>query len=247
MKPSLYDVTVAHVRRGDPPHSFAHRMYYWLVDLDELPMLPRWLRPFARFDPRDHFAPDAPGDIRSKVDEWLAGRGIDLDGGRVLMLANARVLGYVFNPITVYWCHRRDGEPVCVVAEVHNTYRGRHAYLLHPDERDEAMADKEFFVSPFQPAEGRYRMHLPRPGNLLTMTVSLRHGGRTALTATLRGVRRPATVGRVARTVLARPLVPQRIALLIRRHGVALWARGAAVTTPTTLTTPRVAGGKLHG
>ena len=71
--------------------------------------------------------------IRRNLDRWLAAHGVDLHGGRVVMLAQARVLGYVFNPLTVYWCHGPDGALACVVAEVHNTYGERHCYLLRPD------------------------------------------------------------------------------------------------------------------
>lgn len=240
MTAALYDATVAHVRRSDPPYSFAHRMHLWLADLDDLPRLPRWLRPFARFDGRDHFAPGEPGDIRSKLDSWLAARDVDLRGGRVVMLASARVLGYVFNPITVYWCHTPDGALACVVAEVHNTYRGRHAYLLQPGE--ELRADKEFYVSPFQPRTGEYRMHLPRPDALLALSVVLEHGGETLLAATLRGVRRPIGPRTLVRYLLGRPFQPQRVAALIRRHGVALWRRRAPITARTAHDT-----GACHG
>ena len=109
MTAALYDATVAHVRRIDPPHAFAHRIYLWLIDLDAPPRLSWWLRPFARFDSRDHFRAGDPAGIRVKLDAWLAGRGVDLKGGKVVMLAGARVLGYAFNPITVYWCHDPEG------------------------------------------------------------------------------------------------------------------------------------------
>ncbi|SFB38413.1 hypothetical protein SAMN05216266_109253 [Amycolatopsis marina] len=238
----LYDSTVAHVRRIDPPASFAHRMYLWLVDLDVPQALPGWLRPFARFDGRDHFDPEQPGGIRAKLDAWLATRGVDLQGGRVLMLASARVLGHVFNPITVFWCHRPDGALECVVAEVHNTYRGRHAYLLRPDAEDRASADKEFYVSPFQSIDGHYRMHLPEPDSRLIATVVLRTGaGDTALAAIVRGVRRPATIRWLVRMLLARPFVPHRVAALIRWHAIGLWARGA----PRPQSISRA--GELHG
>ncbi|WP_033262571.1 DUF1365 domain-containing protein [Amycolatopsis vancoresmycina] len=240
---ALYDATVAHVRRIDPPHAFAHRVYLWRVDLDDLPRLPWWLRPFARFDRRDHFAAADPRGIREKLDAWLAERGVDLRGGRVVMLAAARVLGYVFNPISVYWCHDDGGRLACVVAEVHNTYGGRHAYLLHPDDAGRARAAKEFYVSPFQEMDGEYRMRLPRPEALLDLTVALRRGNSTPLVATLRGVRRPVNPRWLARLVLARPLLPQRVSALIRRHGVTLWLRKAAVVPRT----PQNAGGQLHG
>ncbi|EOD64135.1 hypothetical protein H480_33370 [Amycolatopsis vancoresmycina DSM 44592] len=243
MTNALYDATVAHVRRIDPPHAFAHRVYLWRVDLDDLPRLPWWLRPFARFDRRDHFAAADPRGIREKLDAWLAERGVDLRGGRVVMLAAARVLGYVFNPISVYWCHDDGGRLACVVAEVHNTYGGRHAYLLHPDDAGRARAAKEFYVSPFQEMDGEYRMRLPRPEALLDLTVALRRGNSTPLVATLRGVRRPVNPRWLARLVLARPLLPQRVSALIRRHGVTLWLRKAAVVPRT----PQNAGGQLHG
>ncbi len=239
----LYDATVAHVRRIDPPHSFAHRICVWLIDLDAPPRLSWWLRPFARFDSRDHFRPGDPASIRAKLDDWLATRGVDLKGGKVVMLAGARVLGYAFNPITVYWCHDPQGSLECVVAEVHNTYGGRHAYLLRPDEAGNSRADKEFYVSPFQRMDGEYRMHLPHPESLLALSVSLHQSGTTPLVATLRGVRRPANPRWLARMVLARPLLPQRVSGLIRRHGVALWLRKA----PVTARTPQNAGGQLHG
>lgn len=243
MTNALYDATVAHVRRIDPPHAFAHRVYLWRVDLDDLPRLPWWLRPLARFDPRDHFAAGDPRGIREKLDAWLAGRGVDLRGGRVVMLAAARVLGYAFNPISVYWCHDPGGRLECVVAEVHNTYGGRHAYLLHPDAAGVSRAAKEFYVSPFQEMDGEYRMRLPHPEALLDLTVALRRGTTTPLVATLRGVRRPVNPRWLARLVLARPLLPQRVSALIRRHGVTLWLRKAAVVPRT----PQNAGGQLHG
>lgn len=245
MTAALYDATVAHVRRIDPQYAFAHRISMWLVDLDEPPKFPWWLRPFARFDSRDHFAADDPASIRAKLDAWLAGRGVRLRGGPVRMLTGARVLGYAFNPITVYWCHDPEGALECVVAEVHNTYRGRHAYLLRPDDDGNARADKEFYVSPFQGPDGEYRMRLPHPEALLALTVMLHQGDQTPLVATLRGVRRPADPLRLARAVLSRPLLPRRVTALIRRHGVTLWLRKAPVAKRTQDTGN--AGGRPHG
>src|SRR6185437_15518137 len=144
--PALYDAVVVHSRREPIHRTFRHRICLWLVDLDHLPDPPRWARPFGRFDAADHLgSPDRS--IRDNVDAWLGARGIDLTGGRVLMLANARALGHVFNPITLYWCWRADSDLECVVAEVHNTYGERHCYLLRPDPRGRADVDKAFYVS----------------------------------------------------------------------------------------------------
>jgi uncharacterized protein len=222
--PALYDARVRHVRHRALDRSFAHAVYLWLVDLDDLPDLPRGLRPFARFSARDHLG-DPARTIRENLDAWLARQGVDLRGGRVLMLAHARVLGHVFNPITVYWCHDDGGALRCVVAEVHNTYGERHCYLLHPDAEGRAEVDKDFYVSPFLSVDGRYRMSLPLPGERLAVAVALRQEGRTALAATVVGERRAATPAALVRMLLRHPLVTRRTSALIRRHGIALWLR----------------------
>ncbi|GGM68367.1 DUF1365 domain-containing protein [Lentzea pudingi] len=215
----IYDVLITHQRRELLDRTFSHRAYMWLVDLDGLPRLPLWARPFARFQARDHLgSPDRT--IRENLDEWLAGRGIDLGGGQVLMLANARVLGYVFNPLSVYWCHDASGELVCVVAEVHNTYGGRHCYLLRTDDKGRASVDKEFYVSPFLEVDGHYVMRLPKPGDQLSVTIALRQNGKTTFSATMKGERSSGL-----RMLLRRPLMPQRVSALIRRHGIALYLR----------------------
>ncbi|GAA1197434.1 DUF1365 domain-containing protein [Prauserella alba] len=227
--PALYDVVVTHTRHVGLARSFRNHLYTWLVDLDRLPRLPWWLRPFAGFDARDHLgAKDEP--IRRNLDRWLAARGVRLDGGRILMLAHARVLGYVFNPITVYWCHFRDGRQACVVAEVHNTYGQQHRYLLSPDPDGRAEADKQLYVSPFLPGHGRYRMRLPRPAERLAVRVQLGDDGKQLLSATMTGTREPATNRALVRMLLRRPFVPQRVSASIRRHGVALWLRRVPIT-----------------
>jgi uncharacterized protein len=221
---ALYEATVRHLRRQTIERGFTHRVYYWLVDLDGLPALPGWMRPFAGFAARDHLG-DPARTIRQNLDAYLATHGVDLQGGRVLMLANARVLGYVFNPLTVYWCHRADGTLECVVAEVHNTYRERHCYLLRTDAAARAETAKDFYVSPFLTVAGDYRMVLPVPDDRLRISITLRQRGDTALVAAVTGTRRPATPAALARMLLRHPLLPQRTSALIRRHGIALWLR----------------------
>ena len=99
------------------------------------------------------------------------------------------------------------------------------------------------YVSPFQSLAGEYRMHVPKPEALRTVSVALRQDGETPLTATLRGVRRPASNRWLVRMLLARPLVPQQVAALIRKHGIVLWLRKA----PLAPRTPETVGGRLNG
>lgn len=225
---ALYECVVAHARTARVRHAFRHRTYLWLVDLHRLPRLPWPLRPLARFDRRDHFAGTASS-IRDGLERFLAVHGVDLDGGRVLMLAHARVWGHVFNPLTLYWCHDRSGVLVCVVAEVHNTYRQRHCYLLRTDERGRAEVAKEFYVSPFFPVDGAYRMRLPEPGERLDLTVQLMREGGAQFTATVRGARRAATPWRVLAAAVRHQWSTAAVSAGIRRHGIHLLLRGLPV------------------
>ncbi|MEU6841204.1 DUF1365 domain-containing protein [Streptomyces sp. NPDC046716] len=226
--PALYDVAVVHVRTAPQRYTLRHRTYMWLIDPDRPPELPFLLRPLARFDPRDHFTGRAPT-LRAGLDGFLAEHGVDLEGGEVRMFAHARVLGYVFNPLTLYWCHGPDGALRCVVAEVHNTYGGRHGYLLYPDGTGRATTGKEFYVSPFFPVDGRYRMRLPAPGGRVDLTVQLEREGGRPFTATVRGTRRDARARTLLRLAARRPLSTLAVSAAIRLHGVRLYLRGLPV------------------
>lgn len=224
----LYECVVAHARSAPLHHSFRNRTYLWCVDLDRIPVLPLPLRALARFDPRDHFAGSSPT-IRAGLEVFLRHHDVDLGGGRVVMLAHARVLGYVFNPLSVFWCHDASGVLVCVVAEVHNTYGQRHCYLLRTDGLGRAQADKEFYVSPFFAVEGHYRMRLPLPAERLALTVHLETEGGRPFTATIRGRARPATARALLGAAARRPWSTAAVWAGIRRHGIHLLLRGLPV------------------
>src|SRR4051794_10193574 len=129
----------------------------WLVDTDDTDAaFPRWLRPLVSIRAEDHFAADDPRPLTAKVRHYLAENDLPWTAHRVLMLANARSLGYVFDPLTTYFCLAEDGTLEGVLAEVHNTYGERHCYPLDVAAQQPATVDKEFYVSPFFAVEGRY-------------------------------------------------------------------------------------------
>jgi DUF1365 family protein len=239
---SLYEVDIAHVRVDPVRHDVRHRGYLWYVDLDDLPRH-GWL---ARFDADDHMG-DPAVTLRANVESFLADNGIVPDGGRITMLTGARSLGYAFNPLTVYWCADGDDALRCVVAEVHNTYGQRHRYLLRTDDAGRAETAKAFYVSPFNPVDGYYRMSLPRPGETLALTITLHRPGARPFTASVRGVRRAATRRAVVATALRHPFETWAVRALITAHGIALWRKGLVVQPrpdqPADRPTPWAAGG----
>ncbi len=226
---SLYDCQVSHTRTTPLTNRFRYGSYLWLVDVDDLPRLRGPLRWLAEFRTADHLD-GGPGSIRQNVDAFLSAHDIDLAGGQVRMLASARVFGHVFNPLSVYWCHDRSGRLVSVLAEVHNTYRGRHVYLIQPDVNGLAEVDKDFYVSPFEPATGaRYRMSLPEPGERLALTITLHRPGAAPFVAGVQGRRRPATLREVFRMSARHPLAPLVVTARIRWQGIRLVLRGLPI------------------
>jgi uncharacterized protein len=221
----LYECTITHVRTAPLRNVFTYRSYQWLVDLDHLPRLGPGLRLLAGFDARDHFGDPGRG-IRENLDGFLREHDIDLGGGQVLMLTHARVLGYVFNPLTVYWCHRADGTLACVVAEVHNTYGQRHAYLLHTDDRGRAEVAKQFYVSPYYPVDGSYRMSVPEPGARLALSIVLRRPDGHSFAASVHGQGVPASARALIGIAVRHPWSTVVVAVRIRWQGVKLYLRG---------------------
>ena len=170
---------------------------------------------------RDHVG---PGDsIRENVDTLLADHGLSCD--RVVMVCNARSFGHVFNPLSLHYCLAADGSVVAVVAEVHNTYGGRHAYVLETDAEGRASTDKQFYVSPFHEVEGSYDMRLPLPGEELRVDLTYSRPGARPFVAAVRGTRLPATRRNVLRAAVRHPLSTRLVAARIRVQGIRLWLR----------------------
>ncbi len=228
--PAIVEGTVGHTRRTPLRHTFRNRIYQWLVDLDDLPRMPRWLRPFSTFSAADHLG-DPHRSIRHNVDAFCALHGVDLSGGRVLMLANARVLGHTFDPLSVFWCLDSGGDLACIVAEVHNTYGERHAYFLQPDATGCSRTDKAFYVSPFFTVDGSYDLQFTLGSSSVSSSIVLRQGGVAVFGATFDGTPQRARSRRLVRLILTQPLMTHRVSLLIRIHGVWLWMRRLPVVS----------------
>ena len=219
---------LVHHRRLRPfTYEFSHRTTMWLVDAAEpnAAFSRRWLRPFASIRSEDHFAADDDRPLITKVRSFLDAQELPWTAHRVLVLANARSLGYVFDPLTTYFCFDAQGELEGVLAEVHNTYGERHCYPL-PVDRRRASTDKTFYVSPFFAVEGRYDITTKMTDDQVAVAISLTSpDGGTLFTAAVHGDLEPATRGRTLKRVAANPLPSQRVSALIRWHGIRLWLR----------------------
>jgi uncharacterized protein len=213
--PALYEANVSHSRRSPMRHDFRYRVAYWLVDFDRLPYPRGVAGRCIGVSQEDHI------DIRS----FLLERGIT--AARVVMLSGARILGHAFDPISVFWCYDQSGTQCAVVAEVHNTYGGRHGYLLNSAEEDVAQVPKRMYVSPFNRVDGTYHIRVSSPGSTVSVSVSLERVGQEPFTAILCGTRRPMTMIAVVGSMFR--VSGARTRLLIQWEALRLWRRGLTV------------------
>ncbi len=224
--PARVRAEVTHGRSHPFSYGFRHGTTMWLVDAAKPEAaFPRWLRGLASLRAEDHFAESDPRPLLEKVRGFLAAQEVPWSAYRVLVLANARSLGYVFDPLTTYFCFDAEGRLEGVLAEVHNTYGERHCYPLEVADGSAAEVDKEFYVSPFFAVEGRYDIRTRLTGDLVAVSISLTQGERTVFTAAVHGVLEPATRRRTVLAVARNPIPSQRVAALIRWHGIRLWLR----------------------
>lgn len=224
-----------HGRRGAVAHGFSHSVDYLLLDA-EAPVRRPWLFGRNRWGlftlrDRDHGGPPGQGRGARWVRDALAERGID-PGGAIWLLAQPRILGHVFNPVSFWLCHDPEDRLRVVIAEVTNTFGDRHSYLCHRDDLapitsgDVLAARKVFHVSPFQPLSGDYAFRFDIGRAAIAIRIEYRTGDER-LVATLTGPRRPLTTGAMIGAALRRPLGSRRVLALIHWQALRLWWKGA--------------------
>ncbi len=232
---ALYRGTVRHTRLRPFHHDFEYRVFYGLFDLDELDDIDNDLRFFSvgrfnlfGFDRADHGPADGSA-LRPWVERVLAAAGVDLEGGRIRLLAFPRILGYVFNPLSVWYCHGPGGELRAVLHEVRNTFGDRHTYVVPVG--DGAMThrfDKELHVSPFNDMDETYRFTITEPGDRLAVAIEQADvAGDTFFRAGLRLSRLPLTDRNLATLFLTHPLLTLKVIGGIHWQALRLWLKGA--------------------
>lgn len=165
--------------------------------------------------------------LKHRVVAYLSTRGIDLTGGRVLLVTLPRVLGYLFNPVSFYFCYDRTGTPLAALAEVTNTFKEMKPYLLGPEAQAggafRLRVPKHFYVSPFSDVDVAFDFQVRAPGDRLSIQIDDYVGTARTLTSTLTGPRQPLTDRRLAWFTLKYPLITLKVISLIHWHALRLW------------------------
>ena len=233
MTSALYRGEVMHRRLRPRAHRLRYRLFSLYLDLDELDGLSARLRLFAcnRFAPlafhaRDHLA-GTNEPLRAQIARLLAEAGIAWDGGSIRVLAMPRLLGFVFNPLSVWFCFRRDGGLGAIVYEVNNTFGERHCYIL-PAAGDGAVRQdcaKAFHVSPFLPMELDYTFRVGPPAERLALGITVSDRDGPLLTAIHTARRRALTDAELARALVAYPLLTLKVVAAILWEAARLWIK----------------------
>lgn len=184
--PASYRTWFSYSGQAPVQHTFEYLSYSWYVDLDRIPDLPWWLRPFLRLNGEDHFAGRWDGSLPDRVRAFVAEHGESAPEGRITALLQGPVRGC---SLSLFWCHDRDGTVRHVIATVSTADGGRHACLLPP--ADVPVLVREGLCPPFLARGGRYLVLAPPPAQEVDVVVSLHHEHRLTFTAALRGQRRP--------------------------------------------------------
>lgn len=231
----LYVGRTTHLRKAPREHRFSYGVFQILVDIDRLDQAFSGLKTLRQgcfglfsFAQRDHGARDGSS-LRTWVEEALKQAGLDVPTSRIALLCFPRVLGFVFNPISLFYIYGPDDELKAVLYEVNNTFGQTHAYVVPAEglavEHHEA--DKCLYVSPFYRVEGGYRFSVTPPGEKLSLTILKQVGGEVDFTATLTARREALTDAALIKLFFAMPFMTLGVVAAIHWEAVRLWFKGA--------------------
>lgn len=232
---ALYTGSVMHHRLRPKEHRLRYSIFYLLLGLDEIDALASKLRLFSHnrfnlfsFHDRDH-GESGPMSLRDRIERHLQEAGIDF-GGPIQLLTMPRILGYAFNPLSIYFCHRHDGSLSAIFYEVNNTFGQRHNYLIPVSSgakgpiRQESQ--KSFYVSPFMTTDMVYTFSVVPPGEDLAVSIIGRDDAGPLIVAKLTAARQDLTDASLARAFCAYPLMTIKVIAGIYWEALLIWLKG---------------------
>lgn len=235
---ALYPGRVMHHRQRPVDHRFRYRVLSLLVDIDRLDDINSRLRLFAvdRLAPlafwhRDH-GPRDGSTLRPWVEAQLRAAHCADRPMRIMLLSMPRLFGFIFNPLSIYFCYDEQDRLASIIYEVKNTFGGQHAYVVPPPANADRKAfshgcDKLFFVSPFIDMGAHYQFHLRDPGQRLTLAIRETDDLGVFFVASHTAHRQNLSDRAILKSLLSHGLMSVKVWGGIHYEALWLWLKGA--------------------
>lgn len=236
---AIFRGPVTHERLRPKRHRLRYNVFTLLIDLDELSDLDRHGLLFGynrsallSFFDRDH-GPTTGESLRPWVEDRLREAGLEPDGGAIRLLCYPRIFGYVFNPLSVYFCYRSNGQLNAILYEVCNTYDERHVYVIPAPENNNRVVrqscDKKLYVSPFMSMETTYHFRIVPPTDGINIAIRQEDADGLLFAAAFRGEKSPMNRRSLIGCLVAFPLLTMKVITAIHWEAFLLWAKGLKV------------------
>ncbi len=234
MNSCIYNGEVTHTRFKPVRHFLKYKTFSLLIDLDEINLLDKSIGIFSynkfnifSFYDKDHGDRDG-GNLKNWVISNLKKFQIKEKITNIKVLCYPRILGYVFNPLSIFYCYEKD-KLVAIFYEVKNTFNEQHTYIFKIKNNEEIIQKcrKKFYVSPFMDMETFYNFKLLNPNDKLSVFIKQTDADGTILTATQTGDKKEFSFKQLAINFIKYPLMTIKIISSIHYEALLLWKKGA--------------------
>ena len=232
MNSCLYECTIMHDRQSPKSYKFTHRIFMFYLDLDELPQLSRysWLLGYNQrrvydFKDKDHIE-GGFSSVKENIRAFLKTKGVDTKVHRIQLMTNVRTFGYIFNPVSFYFCFDALDKPVCVVTEIGNTFGELKYFYLGLEKRTaKAFNDRQvkyYYISPFTDLDDQLDFNIQVPDERLNITIDTLKNGEKFFWSSMTGPRKPLSTSALLWYTLKFPFVTFKVIFLIHWHAAVL-------------------------
>ena len=235
MTSSIYNGTVIHKRFKPKIHFFKYKVFSLLLDLDEIDTIDNNINIFSHnnfnlisFYDRDHGDRDGSS-VREWVKKKLKSNNIECKDIKIKLLCYPRILGYVFNPLSIFFVYDNNSSLVSILYEVKNTFGEQHTYIFRINSNSDLIensCNKKFYVSPFMDLNSKYYFKISNPNEKLSVAIDQRDKEGKLLFASQDGIRANLTTKNLILAYLKNPLMTIKIISAIHYEAFRLWLKG---------------------